>query len=182
MSILKLDRRWRRAAVAAVSVIAAMASAASTGAAKSVTRQRSFEREAVAALAKPPVNTMPAAGRMLGGLTSQQQAVVLAIAKKDKQVKQVVTALSMTCTSGLQLLVPDNWTHLLIARNGAVHVSYVIPPSNGISGGTDTFSGKLNAKKATFSGTWELKIGFADSTTGQTDQCDSGAVTFHAVL
>jgi hypothetical protein len=162
--------------------VTALAGAASNGAAKSSARQRSFEREAVAALAKPQVNTLPASGKTLGGLTSQQQAIVLAIAKKDKQVTQVVTALNLTCASGLQLLVPDDWTHLKIAHNGAVSAIALIAPGNGITGGTDTFSGKLNAKKATFSGTWELKLGFSDPTTGQTDQCDSGLVTFHTVL
>jgi hypothetical protein len=65
-------------------------------------------------------------------------------------------------------------------------VATLIGPQSGspvsVTGGTDKFTGKLNAKKATFSGKWRLTLTFSDSSTGQTDQCDSGVVTIHAVL
>ena len=186
MSLRKLGRRWRVLAVIGVAVAVAMASIVSNGSAKGVMRARSLERAALAALAKPPAPVLPASGKVLGGLTSQHQAVVLMIAKKDKQIAQTVTALQLKCTSGDQLLLPDGWVKLPLTKSGAVSVSITVPPSGttpvAITGGSDTFSGKLNGKKATFSGKWELKLNFSDSSTGQTDQCDSGVVTIHGVL
>jgi len=189
MSSNQGGRTSLRLVCVAAAVVAAIAYVVPSVSAHGVTRQRSLARAAVAAVAKPPANPLPAAGKVLGGLTSQRQAVVLAIAKKDKQVTQVVTSLNMKCTTGDQFFVPDGWAKLPIAHNGAVKVGVTIPSDTStggtITGGTDTFTGKLNAKKATFSGKWELKLDFSmtDSTGATvTDQCDSGPVTFKAVL
>ena len=144
---------------------------------------------------------MPAAGRTLGGLTSQGNAIVLKISKNDQRVDAVDAGLAMTCTSGDQFLMPDGWARLPISKSGGVRVSATIPASAGgggsgstsgsgsgsagttatFSGGTDAFSGKLDPKHATFAGVWDMHLTFALST-GQTDQCDSGQVRFKAVL
>jgi hypothetical protein len=166
-------------------VLVAVASFAPTGAAKSGSRSRSRETAVAAALAKHSVRATPAAGKVLGGFTSQHVPVVLAIAKKDKRADIVGSVLNMTCTSGDQFFVPDGWVKLPISHAGAVKGAITIPASPGgtgsVTGGTDTISGTLNAKKATFSGRWEMHVSFSTST-GRDDQCDSGQVTFRAVL
>jgi hypothetical protein len=152
-----------------------------------VSRQKQLEA-ATAAAAKSPPAVLPASGRTLGGFTSQHLPVVLQISTQDKRLNLAGSALNLTCTSGTQFVIPDGWVKLPISKKGIVNGSYRIPASPppaggtiGIIGGTDTFSGKLNAKKATFSGTWELKIEYS-MPNNQTDQCDSGHVTFEAVL
>jgi hypothetical protein len=65
-------------------------------------------------------------------------------------------------------------------------VTMAIPASAGnstvsITGGTDTFMGRLNRAQATFTGSWQLHLNFVMSN-GQTNQCDSGHVAFSARL
>lgn len=185
MSRYKSKRALLGASAVTGLVLVAVASFASTGSAKSGSRSRSRETAVVAAFAKHSVRAMPAAGKVLGGFTSQHVPVVLAIAKKDKRVDVVGSVLNMTCTSGDQFFVPDGWVKLPISHAGAIKAAITIPASPGgtgsVTGGTDAVSGTLNAKKATFSGTWEMHVSFSTST-GQDDQCDSGHVTFRAVL
>jgi hypothetical protein len=162
-----------------------MGNTVSTVSAKSVFARSSLREAAIAALAKPKETAMPAAGKVLGGFTSQSEPIVLEISKKDKRVDLAGTALDMTCTSGDQFTTADALVRLPISKQGKVHMTLVIPPSSGsptsITGGTDTFSGKLNRENATFSGVWQLHLTFSLSG-GQTDQCDSGRVTFKARL
>jgi len=125
------------------------------------------------------------AGRALGGFTSQSQPVVLEISKSTKRLELAVADLQLTCSSGGQLIVRGGWLALPISASGQVHASRLIPPSGGsasaVTGGSDNFSGKLNRKKATFSGTWQMQVAFS-MPSGQTDQCQSGRVTFRARL
>jgi hypothetical protein len=181
-------RRGRRiAGFAAAAAIVASLSVVSSGSAKNVSRQRQLEA-AAARVTKAPPAILPASGKALGGFTSQQMPVVLQITKQDKRIGIAATTLEMNCTSGDQPLLPDNWIKLPLSKKGAVNATVQLPPSApaagdtvGIAGGSDTFSGKLNAKKATFSGTWDLHIDFS-MPNNQTDSCDSGRVTFRAVL
>jgi hypothetical protein len=169
-----------------VGALVAVVSVVSSGSAKGVSRQRQLEAAAARVLKAPA--TLPASGKVLGGFNSQHLPIVLEIAKKDKRITEVGTAFNVNCSSGDQLVLPDGWVKLAIAKSGAVIATTQIPPSSPpsttqptLTGGTDTFSGKLNAKKATFSGTWDLHLTF--SVPGSPDDvCDSGNVTFKAVL
>jgi hypothetical protein len=186
MSSNQLSRRSRRTASGAALAAAALACIAPAVSAHGVSRADRLQALATAAVAKSTTNAMPAAGKVLGGFTSQQQAIVLFVGKKDKRLDQVGAALNMTCTSGDQFLVSDGWKPLALAKNGSVKATLVVPPpppgsTDPLQGATDSFSGKLNAKRATFSGAWDLHMTFALSG-GQTDQCDSGRVTFRASL
>jgi hypothetical protein len=207
-----LFARWRRrllilgtvlaplARCAGALVLAAAAGLVTTGPALGASADL---RAAVASAAgsKPAPIVMPAGGRTLGGLTSQGNAIVLRISKKDQRIDAVNAGLAMSCTSGDQFLMADWWARLPISKNGSVRVSVTIPASAGsggsgsttgsgsgssgttytFAGGTDTFSGKLDPKHATFAGVWDLHLTYALST-GQTDRCDSGRVRFKAVL
>jgi hypothetical protein len=173
--------------VSIVSSGAAKSASASGASAKSGSHQRQLE--AAAAAVKPPANVLPAAGKVLGGFSSQQMPVVFQIARKDKRINLAATALNMTCRSGDQFVAPDSWVKLPLTKKGVVNELVQIPPLTPtpgstvvVTGGTDRITGKLNAKQATLSGTWELQLDFSMPGTNQTDQCDSGRVTFKAVL
>jgi hypothetical protein len=188
-------RRWIRLGVAIAA--AAVASVASHASAKSVPARDLLSRAATAAGPSTKSTVSPAAGRVLGGLTSQKAAVVFEISKNTKRIDQAAINLQLTCTSGDQVWTPDGFSRVPLDAHGSVSMHLTIPPdtsgaTNGVTliGGTDTFIGKLNRKAGTFSGTWRLQLSFsvAPGTTGNpgttptTDSCDSGSVTFRARL
>ena len=188
MSTSKPTRRWRGLAVrAATAAFVVTVSVVSSGSAKNVSRQKQLEAAAAAAT-KPPSAVLPASGKTLAGFTSQKLPVVLQISKKDKRVDVIEAVFNMTCSSGDQLVLPAGWVKLPLSKKGVVNAAVEIPPSApaagatvALTGGTDVFTGKLNAKKATLSGVWDLHLEFS-LPNNQTDQCDSGPVTFRAVL
>ena len=127
-----------------------------------------------------------AAGRVLGGVTSQHWPVVVAISTSGKQIQGASAGLVLSCSSGAVFPVPDGWGNVPIRAHGNVNASAGIPPSGGnstgaITGGSDTFNGRLDRRRATFRGTWRLHVNYLMSN-GQTDQCDSGPVAFSARL
>jgi hypothetical protein len=123
-----------------------------------------------------------AAGRVLGGLTAQKLPVLVTVSSNGKHIGTQVV-FNMQCTSGDSFLTPDGWVSIPVAASGNVHATTALSPLPGsatedaITGGEDTMSGKLNRKRATFSGVWELQINYASSS-GQADSCDSGRVSF----
>lgn len=187
MSSHKEGRSWLPVAVLiVVAALVVVVGTASSGSAKSVSRQRQLE--AVAARAMKAPAKLLAAGRVLGGFTSQQLPVVMQIATKDVRATVIATALNMSCSLGDQPVVPDGWVKLPFTKAGALKASIQIPPSGptdssgvALAGGTDTISGKLNGKKATFSGTWDLHLDFTVPNSAD-DVCDSGRVGFKAIL
>jgi hypothetical protein len=186
MSQRRTRAKHRLIRLGAATVIAAAASAISHGSAEGAPVQESLAQ--AAAVSQPKTTTSPAAGRVLGGLTSQQSPVILDISKNSKRIDKAVTDLELNCTSGDQFWIPDSWSRSPLDSRGSASVHLTIPPdtsggSNGVTvtGGSDTFSGKLNRKTATFSGSWQLQLTFSMSD-GTTDQCDSGLVTFEAKL
>ena len=193
------SRRWillgAAIIVAAVGIVSSHASAKSASAsANSASVRASLAQAASAAVPKPKTTVSPAAGRVLGGLTSQHSPVIVQISKNAKQIEVAAANLDLTCTSGDQFWLPDGWEHTALSTNGSVSLHVTVPPdtsggSNGVTltGGSDTFTGKLNRKAATFSGTWRLQLTYsvASTTAGApptTDSCDSGSVTFKTKL
>lgn len=119
----------------------------------------------------------------LGGFTSQNEPVVIDVAKSWKSIPMMRIAFDMRCTSGNTPAFTDFWARLPVGAHGRVRVGYTIPPSstNSIEGGTDSLSGTLNRRRETFSGVWRLQITFSEPN-GQSDSCDSGTVAFTASL
>lgn len=133
-----------------------------------------------------PPGAGPANGHVLGGMTAQRWPVVITISANGKRIQAAQAGLVLTCSSGDGFPVPDAWGDVPLQANGGVNVAAGILPSTGnsagsVTGGSDTFTGRLNRKRATFSGTWQLKLNFLMSS-GQIDQCDSGRVAFSARL
>lgn len=130
----------------------------------------------------------PAAGKFVGGFTSQGWPVVARVSSTATSIQKVRTGLNFTCTLGDNFQLGDGWIRLPVAKDGRVNAVTAIPPSAGppgsgesLTGGTDSLSGKLNRRLGTFSGVWHMHLNFGMSN-GQTDSCDSGHVTFTAGL
>jgi hypothetical protein len=122
----------------------------------------------------------PAAGRTLGGITSQGWPVVIKVSKNSRKITAVRLGLDLHCTSGLDLPFGDGFVRLPVTPTGKVKATAIITASSPVTGGTDALSGRLNRSAGTFTGVWDLHLNFSDN--GQSDSCDSGRVTFTAVL
>jgi hypothetical protein len=174
----------RRVACAATAVAVTMAAAASTVfASNRSTRAADVAARVMTARAAAAGSV---AGKVLGGFTSQGWPVVVVISSNGKRIVDTRIGLDMTCSMGDNFGLRDGWVQLPIARSGKVKVSFGIAPwSSGtikLLGGSDSLTGKLNRKRWTFAGTWKLHLTFQDTSTGQVDQCDSGQVSFNAIL
>lgn len=187
MSLNNPIRKWRRfwavPAVALVTMAAAAASATASG--RMLPAHAMLPASAVAAGANAELGAGPAAGQVLGGLTSQGWPVVMQVSQNGKRIDDIVIGLDMRCTSGETFSTQDGFVHLRIGPTGQVRGAVTVPPSSqsgsSFAGATQSLTGKLNRKRATFSGAWRLHVMFSLSN-GQTDTCDSGRVTFAARL
>ncbi len=184
MSVHSQGRRRRCSRVLLAILVVALA-AFSTGSARAVSDHPLVHGTIGATAASAQGSAGPAAEQVLGGFTSQGWPVVIVISKDGKRIGLVETGLNMSCTSGDSFPLLDGWVRLPIAANGSVRGHTTIQPASGsavsITGGSDSFTGKLNRKRDTFAGTWQLQMSLAQ-TNGQTDQCDSGLVRFTAKL
>lgn len=124
--------------------------------------------------------SVPKGTYMLGGITSQEAPVVAAVSHRATSV-DVRIALNMQCTSG-SFLTLDRSGPVPVGRRGAVRglaVKIPVDLKNGILGGSDAFSGQMNASRSRLTGHWRLHVLF-QNTDGSTDTCDSGPVSFTA--
>jgi hypothetical protein len=185
MSVLRLNRRVGVTVTVAAGLLLTLVTGASSGATAHAVQGGSGD--VMASIARSAVGTLPASlgGKTLGGFSSQNWPLVVALSGNEKQVSKVATGLMMRCTSGNSFPLEDGWTQLAIGRDGTTHGSMTVPPMSGasasISGGSDSLTAKLDRMHATMAGTWRLQLNFTMSG-GQTDQCDSGVVRFTARL
>lgn len=136
----------------------------------------------------PKQTAQTAAGMTLGGFTSQRWPVVVDVAKDGRRITQVALGLDMNCTSGGSFGTPDRFFDLPVWSNGSVHAAMLLPPlpaspgsTVSITGGSDSVTGRLDRRQATFIGTWQLHVDFQNSD-GTSDHCDSGRVSFKTRL
>jgi hypothetical protein len=125
-----------------------------------------------------------ASARVLGGVTSDDWAVVVEINKSGKQVVQTSAGLSLTCTSGGHVSLPDQYKKLTISKKGKFGGSFGPLPSTHPDGTKTLFegsiSGKTNKARTKASGKWQLKATDYDAAGAVTDTCDSGSVSWKA--
>jgi hypothetical protein len=178
----------RRSLLKATLLIGAtMTLAASTASAAALSRragigpasQGSEARTAAAVPAK--AKTM-----MLGGLSSKGWPVVMELSQNLKRIRLAAIGLDMTCTSGSTFSLSAWFTDLAVGPNGKVHVLAAILPQAGsggvtLTGGNETFSGRLNRTQLTFAGTWRMQLNYT-LPNNQSDHCDSGPVAFSVRL
>lgn len=181
MSVHNPNRKWRRFRRVLGVVLTAMATAGPTVSARGLADQDSVPARAATAGTNAQAVAVPAAGRVLGGFTSQGWPIVVEISKNGKGIPLVGAGLEMRCASGNRYPLEDGWEQLPISTSGKVHAAVTIPPSAGssvsLTGGSDSLTGRVNRQRSTFSGVWQLHLTFGESS-GQSDHCDSGRVTF----
>jgi hypothetical protein len=170
MSAHEPGRHWLRIIGATIVAVGAMAAVASA---------QTMSGTAVPHAAIATASTPPAP--ILGGFTSQGWPAVIDFAKNGKRIRLIAVGLDMKCTSGAQFATEDGFTSLAIPRNGRIHATGTIRPSTGLTGGSDSLTGRFNRNRTEFVGSWELHLSF-QSSTGQTDECDSGHVALAARL
>ena len=121
---------------------------------------------------------------LLVSSTSQNFPAWFRISADGRKLTVAEIAVSMTCTSGAQFVVADDFAHVAISKNGTLHGTYSQPPTAGSSGETypwaDSITARLNHRHTRLSGVWRLSIN-ASYTNGMSDQCTSGPVRFTAV-
>lgn len=169
-------RRLLRGVPLGLIAVATIAPSASAGVRTAV---GSLRAKAIAADAQARASS--GGSVFLGGFTSQNEPVVIHVAKSWKTIPLMRIALDMQCASGTTVTVPDAAGRLQVGAHGRVRATYSFPSANGIQSGTDSLTGTLNRHRETFSGVWHLQLTLSASN-GQSDSCDSGPVTFTAAL
>jgi hypothetical protein len=124
--------------------------------------------------------TLPPQTTVLAGFTSQHYPVFFKISSDGKMLLAGGIAISMNCTSGGSVVVPDVFAHIPIHPNGRLHAGFSSPTivTNGTTTqGSDALSATLSPKHTQLTGTWQLAVnyGFAD---GTSEECSSGPVHF----
>jgi hypothetical protein len=126
---------------------------------------------------------VPVAPTTLAGLTSQHMPSFFKLSKSGERLVLGSVALNLTCASGGQFAVEDEFTNVPIKPNGALSSDWAAPPTKSsdgyTSGGTGTIEARLSHNRLRLTGTWRVQQTFI-SPTGQSDQCDSGPVRFTA--
>jgi hypothetical protein len=139
---------------------------------------------AVSLGAPPAVGAAVPAGAAYGGVTPQQWPVLIELNKNRKKVARAAIGLSLNCTSGGLLNLPDRYTSMRIAKNrkfGAAFGPETIRNDDGTTTDLEgSMSGRLNAARTKVSGKWQLKLTNHDATGAVTDTCDSGTVRWKA--
>ena len=140
----------------------------------------------VSVLAGAVAAVAPAAApaRVLGGATSDDWPVVVEINKSGKQVVHASAGLTLNCTSGAIVPLPDVYDKLKISKKGKFAAAFG-PVTQGNPDGTKTvfegsMSGKANKARTKASGKWQLKVTDMAAAGTVTDTCDSGAVSWKA--
>jgi hypothetical protein len=183
----------RRVAVATVAAMLAFAIAVPEASTR--TRpDRSFANDEAAVAAKAASvritrfrsHGAPSAARVikvLGGFTSQGWPIVVEVSGDRKVLLAAGIGIALPCTLGNTVAVSTGAGLLRIGKGGKISGSTTIPAStsDGVSmtGGTNSMTAVLDPKRWRVSGTWQMEMGFSSST-GQTNQCNSGRVTFTA--
>jgi hypothetical protein len=185
MSIHNANRQWRRVRRVAAIVPVMMAAAVPTVSARSPVHHASVYAGSAKASTRAQGASLPAEGRVLIGLTSQGWPVGAEISDARSKLMLVETGLEVRCTSGVRYQVAAFWGQLAISPSGRVHAREAIPLSAGanvvLTGGSDSFSGRINHRRSTLRGVWHVHLTFIRAS-GQMDQCDSGRVTFTATV
>jgi hypothetical protein len=134
------------------------------------------------ALQSVPAEAAPLApNTVFAGLSSQQLPSFFEITNNGRMLKLGAIAFGMTCTSGDEFVWSDRDVKVPISRTGKLRANFAQAPtlvSSGVTvGGTDMLDATLNRRHTMLTGTWRLVQTYISST-GQTDQCDSGPVRF----
>jgi hypothetical protein len=129
------------------------------------------------------IDAPPPSAIVLAGFTSQQFPVFFKVGGDGRTLTLAGIALNMTCTSGAQFVLQDDFARVPIGPSGRLHGRYAQAPTSGSDGATvsatDALSAHLNRRHTQLSGVWQLSAHYA-FTDGTSDDCSSGPVRFTA--
>jgi hypothetical protein len=125
-----------------------------------------------------------ASAKFLGGVTGDGWPVTVEINKSGKQVVRASIGLTLNCTSGGIIPLPDFYKKLKISKKGKFGASFGPETATNPDGTKNVFegsmSGKANKARTKASGKWQLKITDLSAANVVTDTCDSGSVSWRA--
>ena len=140
----------------------------------------------LAMLAVPLVTLFPGTadaatdrGRVFGGATAQGQPVVIELSRSRLAVKRTLTVINVRCTSGAQETWTDVYTGLKL-RRGRFADSF---RSSFYDEGVEyQLSGSIRGRitRSDVRGTWTFSVSKRTVSTGETDSCQSGRVSYSA--
>jgi hypothetical protein len=126
---------------------------------------------------------VPVVPTTLAGFTSPHMPSFFKLSKSGKRLVIGSIALNMSCASGAQFAVEDEFSNLAIKPSGRLTGDWAVPPTKSsdgyTSGGSGTIDASLSHNHLRLTGMWRVQQTFI-SPTGQSDQCDSGLVRFTA--
>ena len=125
-----------------------------------------------------------AIGNTYGGLSAQQQPLIVDMTSTRRKVVRTVMNLEMTCTSGASFWFTDSYNDLPVSRRGTFRTSFGPVTERNDDGTTSDFQGRiagsLNDTRTRLNGVWRIVITDHDATGALTDTCDSGLVSWKA--
>jgi hypothetical protein len=129
--------------------------------------------------------SMAARGVVFGGFTPQDWPVAIEVSKDRRRVVRAAIGLTLACApSGLTARIPDAYRNLPLSKSGRFSSSFGPNPFPNPDGTTTEFqgsvTGRMNAKRTSMSGTWQLTAVDRDAAGTITDTCDSGKVAWTA--
>jgi hypothetical protein len=132
---------------------------------------------------RPAALAAPRGPLQLAGITSQDLPIVLRFSRNGRALTRALTALHLRCTSGDELVIPDDFRRLPVSPTGRFATRYRLPPSAPQDNTTVALSGfirgRLSGTRRTARGSWSATLVFRDATTGTvSDTCSSGTVRF----
>ena len=138
---------------------------------------------AAPATAAPAAAAGPVVPTTLAGFTSQHMPSFFKLSKNATRLLLGSIALNVTCQSGDQFAIEDDFSNLTIKPDGTLSGKWAAAPtklSDGYTaGGTGKMDARLSHNHRKLTGVWRVQQTFI-SPSGQTDQCDSGPVRFAA--
>jgi hypothetical protein len=119
---------------------------------------------------------------VLTGQVGGGSPVVVRLSPNGRMVKRITASLWLECASGGGFTVTDSWVRLRVRGGSRISASF---RNSSVEEGTefaiaDSLRARINPRRTRITGTWRFTIDSRDIATGETDQCDSGAVRFSA--
>jgi hypothetical protein len=180
MSILSPRRRRLVKCVLSAAVVTTVV----VGPASAADAPRTATLNAATAFMRREFAATIAGAPILAGFTSQGGPIVLQISNDGRRVQRAAIALVIRCTSGSGFVYPDALVRLSIRPNGRVRFARTasfLDSSGDLIKTSHSFGASVNRRQWTASGHWRVHLDVTTST-GRTDSCDTGSVSFHTRL
>ena len=132
----------------------------------------------------PLATSAAAAGTVFGGSTAQDLPVVIETSRNGRRVTSAITAIRLTCTSGVIATLGDGYQKLPVSKKRKFGLTFGPAIQRNDDGTTSdvegAISGAFNKARTSVSGTWSFKVTLHDAAGAVTDTCDSGSVAWKA--